>query len=105
MFKLTPDQFNKSLDELIMFLAQVMAFTFVVVTRVHVIDLGGEVLPVGAVHVPQLPCLPPRAPLHSASPEHPPFNMLRSYPPQVTAVFTSFIPISIEVFFIRQNLF
>ena len=59
MFKLTPDQFNKSLDELIMFLAQVMAFTFVVVTRVHVIDLGGKVLPVGAVHVPQLPCLPP----------------------------------------------
>ena len=54
MFKLTPDQFNKPLDELIMFLAQVMAFTFVVVTRVHVIDLGGEVLPVGAVHVPQL---------------------------------------------------
>ena len=57
MFKLTPDQFNKSLDELIMFLAQVMAFTFVVVTRVHVIDLGG--VGVGAVHVPQLPCLPP----------------------------------------------
>ena len=68
-----------------MFLAQVMAFTFVVVTRVHVIDLGG--VGVGAVHVPQLPCLPPRAPLHSASPQHAPFNMPRSYPPQVGAVF------------------
>ena len=54
MFELTPDQFNESLDELIMFLAQVMAFTLVMVTRVHVVDLGGEVLPVGAVHVPQL---------------------------------------------------
>ena len=105
MFELTPDQFNESLDELIMFLAQVMAFTLVMVTRVHVVDLGGEVLPGGAVHLPQLPCLPPRAPLHSASPQHAPFDMPRSYPPQVDAVFTSFISSSIEVLLIGQNFF
>ena len=91
VFELTPDQFNDSLDELIMFLAQVMAFTLVMVIRVHVVDLGGEVLPGGAVHLPQLPCLPPRAPLHSASPQHAPFDMPRSYPPQVAAVVTQFI--------------
>ena len=93
VFELTPDQFNESLDELIMFLAQV---TFQHFCKGHwqgryqdVCVTGVEVLPGGVVHLPHILGLPLGAPLHCASPQHATLPVSCSHSSQVNNILES----------------